>query len=361
VQRLKEVHSWVPLVVVAVGLVVLYLLWDILSIFILAAFFAFVLNPIVGLFERKIPRFFAITSVYLLLVIIAIIVVGSLAPLISHQFKSFVNALPTYFEKIRDIADPAHRHYLAIPDRWQPIVNQILAELQSWAVRLAKQIAPTLVKFFTSFLTILFIPLLAFFMLLGSKGYKEMFIALIPQQHRPTIEDLLRCSSMALWNFIKGEIVLMAVVGTLVGVGLHIIGMPYATIFGILAGLLEVVPSLGPTVTTLIVVIIGLAINPWLSLKGGLVTVVVQLLENYLIAPSVMSKALGLDPVTVILAVLLGGMLGGIKGVLVAIPLAVFVKIVLLYFYADHDLPAGRAICPSGPPVKPSRSKSRRK
>lgn len=340
-------QSWVPLVVLALAFLIIYFLWDVLSIFILAAFFAFLLSPAVRLFERRIPSVFAIISVYLILAIILIVLIGSLSPLVSTQFQSFLKALPDYFNRIRDLSSPVQRQYLALPDRWRPFIDQILTELQSWAIRIARQAAPTLVKFFTSLLTTFFIPLLAFFMLLGRKGYKEMIVNLIPREHRTTAEDLLRCSGTALWNFVKGEIILMIVVGTLVGIGLFIIGMPYAVLFAILAGLLEVVPTVGPVATTVIITIIGFVINPWLGLKGGIVSILVQILENSLIAPSVMSRAVGLDPVTVILAVFLGGTLGGVTGVLISIPSAMFVKIVLLYFYADHDLPGSQAVCVS--------------
>jgi predicted PurR-regulated permease PerM len=106
-----------------------------------------------------------------------------------------------------------------------------------------------------------------------------------------------------------------------------------------MAALLEVVPTIGPTVTFIVVTLVALLISPILALKAGAVCAGVQLLENALLVPVVMAAAMKLDPVTVLLAIFIAGSLAGPLGVLVAIPLAVMIKVVLLYYYAEPSSP----------------------
>jgi len=155
-----------------------------------------------------------------------------------------------------------------------------------------------------------------------------------------TVSDLLTCTSRTLWNYVRGELILTTTVGTVTGIGLYLVGMPYAAFFGVLAGILEAVPNVGPITTSVVVISIGLIINPILGLKAGVITIGVQLLEGAFLAPVVMGRAVGLNPVTVIFAIFVGAKSAGILGAIVAIPLAVLIKIVLLYFYASEgELP----------------------
>lgn len=182
-----------------------------------------------------------------------------------------------------------------------------------------------------------------------------MLLAITPRQHRDTVNDLLDCTRRTLWNYLRGELILMTTVGLVTGFGLYVIGMPYAAVFGVLAGILEFVPNIGPITTSVIVIGIGLLIHPILGLKAGVVTIGVQLLEGSFLAPVVMGKAVGLNPVTVIFAIFVGGKAAGIIGAIVAIPLAVLIKIVLLYFYAsESQLPGQRdKVCKPTPPSRP--------
>lgn len=343
----RKSQSYVPLLILAIGLALLYLLWSVFILFILAAFFAFIIHPLVGLLDKKLPHAFSIIVVYLLLVIGLIVVIGLLAPLVSTQFSEFVKAVPSYFHQAQNLTSGFHKRYISLPAGWRPTADRALTELQNWIVRITRESIPAVFTLFSSLVTVILVPLLAFYMLLGHSGYKRMLLALTPKQHRVTVNDLLTCTSRTLWNYLRGQLILSTTVGVVTGVGLYLVGMPYAAVFGILAGILELVPNIGPITTSVVVISIGLVIHPILGLKAGIVTIGVQLLENLFLAPVVMGRAVGLNPVTVIFAIFAGGKAAGIIGAIVAIPLAVLIKIVILYFYAsDSELPdQGDKIC----------------
>lgn len=337
-------HSWMPLIILGAALYTLYVFWNVLILFVLAAILAFVLNPAVSLLDRKLPHVASTISVFLIGLIALIILAGTLAPMAADQLREFSDSVPSFMEKA---SANLHAHYAGLPGRWQRLVDRGLSQLEQAALRITQVTIPAVIGIISSAVAIIFIPLLAFFMLLHYKDYKRALIAVMPEPHRETIADLLSCVSRSLWGFVRGQALLMLAVGTMVGLGLWLIGMPYPIVFGLMAGLLEVVTNVGPTIVTLTVAAIGLLISPILALEAAAVTVVVQILENTLLAPLVLSKSAGLDPVTVILAIFLGGSLAGVLGAIIAIPIALVVKIVIVYFYGrDEDFAEqARGIC----------------
>ncbi len=127
-----------------------------------------------------------------------------------------------------------------------------------------------------------------------------------------------------------GEIILMFVVGTMTYIGLNIIGMKYALALAVLAGLLEVIPSLGPIASSIPAILIGLSYSPIMGLYSTILYLIVQQLENNLVVPIVMKKATGLHPIITLIAMVVGGKLAGIMGVLLAVPSTIFIETILI-------------------------------
>lgn len=127
-----------------------------------------------------------------------------------------------------------------------------------------------------------------------------------------------------------GEIILMIVVGTLTYIGLSIIGVKYVLALAVLAGLLEIIPNLGPIISSIPAILIGFSSLPILGLYCVFLYLIVQQLENNLIVPIVMKKATGLHPIVTLIAMVIGGKLAGIMGVLLAIPSTIFVETILI-------------------------------
>ncbi len=127
-----------------------------------------------------------------------------------------------------------------------------------------------------------------------------------------------------------GEIILMMVVGIMTYVGLSIIGVKYVLALSVLAGLLEIVPNLGPIISSVPAILIGFSNLPILGLYCALLYLVVQQLENNIIVPLIMKKATGLHPIVTLIAMVIGGKLAGIVGVLLAIPSTIFIETILI-------------------------------
>ena len=127
-----------------------------------------------------------------------------------------------------------------------------------------------------------------------------------------------------------GEIILMLVVGTMTYIGLSIIGVKYALALAVLAGLLEIIPNLGPIISSIPAILIGFSSLPILGVYCAILYLIVQQLENNLIVPIVMKKATGLHPIITLIAMVIGGKVAGIMGVLLAIPSTIFIETILI-------------------------------
>lgn len=127
-----------------------------------------------------------------------------------------------------------------------------------------------------------------------------------------------------------GEIILMLVIGTMTYIGLNIVGMKYALALAVLAGLFEVVPNIGPIASAIPIFLIGFSYSPLLGASTIAMNFIIQQLENNLIVPYVMKKAVGIHPIITLIALIVGGKLAGIMGVILAIPTAIFLETVLI-------------------------------
>lgn len=122
----------------------------------------------------------------------------------------------------------------------------------------------------------------------------------------------------------------MTIVGVITYIGLTIIGMKYAVALAVLAGLLEVVPNLGPIISTIPAALIGFSISYVLGLSNIALYFIVQQVENNLIVPLVVKKVVGLHPIITLMALMIGGKLAGVLGVLLAVPTTIFVETILI-------------------------------
>jgi predicted PurR-regulated permease PerM len=121
----------------------------------------------------------------------------------------------------------------------------------------------------------------------------------------------------------------MVIIFALDFLGFYFIGVPYALSLAIFAGLMEIVPYVGPIVSAIPAVILGLTISPMTGLMVLILVFAVQQFENHVIVPQIMKKALGLDPIAIILALLIGLKLGGVLGAILAIPIATAIGVVI--------------------------------
>jgi len=163
---------------------------------------------------------------------------------------------------------------------------------------------------------------IAFYMTVQEKGTKKFFAALIPDDHKEYVMSFVERIEYKMGRWLQGQMLLMFLVFGLDYLGLLAIGAPYALILALIAGILEIIPYIGPIISAVIAVTVSFLHGPVTGLFVLALFTAVQQLEGYVLTPLVMRKAVGLNPVVVIVALLVGAKLAGVIGVIVSVPIA---------------------------------------
>ncbi len=294
------------------------LLWQIREL-IFSLFIAFIiagaLKPAVGFLERiKLPRIVASLIIYLLF-IFAIYGMFSLIipPLLSEMVFLFKN-LPEIIKSIVPQSDIAI-NFGFLTQNIPSIANQTLSFLKGI---FSNAVFVTSTLFF------------GFYFLLEKNLEAKLLSNFFDEVEISKIEFVSNRAQKRMSAWFWGEIILMFVVGAMTYIGLNIIGMKYALALAVLAGLLEVIPSLGPIASSIPAILIGLSYSPILGLYCTILYLIVQQLENNLVVPVVMKRVTGLHPIITLIAMVVGGKLAGIMGVLLAVPSTIFIETILI-------------------------------
>jgi predicted PurR-regulated permease PerM len=170
---------------------------------------------------------------------------------------------------------------------------------------------------------------LTFFLLLGSERYVNAGVGLFPEAHQPLVRRLLEQSAGAISGYITGNLAISVICGVTTFVVLLILGMPYAAPLALLVAVLDLIPLVGATLGGALLVIVGLFVEPWKAVVLLVFVLVYQQVESNFLQPIVYSKAVQLNGLVILIALLVGGQLLGIPGALLAIPVAEIIRIVV--------------------------------
>jgi predicted PurR-regulated permease PerM len=305
----------------------LYLIRDIIVIFIFALIIASAMTPIVNTLEKiKIPRVIGTLIIYILFFGIITFLLYLVIPSIAKDFEKFSSNFPDYVEKLtlkfQNFTERFSKYQRAI-DQFAVVLNNVRDFLKGSASNLFS----TALNVFGGVFSFFLILVISFYISVQKKGIQRVLTAIIPLHYRDYLLDLWERAQKKLGRWLQGQLFLGLIVGSMVYVGLYFLDVKYALILALIAGIFEIFPYIGPVLASIPAIIIGLLQAPILGLWVIILYVAIQQIENYLIVPLVIGKVVGLNPIVVILALLIGGKLGGILGMILAVPLtAVFAE-----------------------------------
>jgi len=300
--------------------VLAYLLYELLNILLVvlaSVVIASAIEPAIRFFEqKKIPRLLAVIGMYLF-------GAGSIFAAIYFLFPPVLDDLTNIFALAPDYIRSLQLESTFLNDAGTLSVSDLITNVRNVAVESSEDVIGFISSFFGGLVSFVLMISISFY-LSARKGGIEQFIRLIvPVKNEDYVINLWHRSQRKIAQWIQGQFILMLIVGVLVYIGLTILGVPNALLLGILAGLFEIVPIFGPIAAS--IPAIGLA-----AVSGGIslalmtvgLFVIIQQFENNLLHPLVVTKVVGVPPIIVILAVIIGGSLAGFLGVLLAVPLA---------------------------------------
>ncbi len=283
-------------------------------------------GPVEALHRRKVPRLVTSVSIVLGVLAVVVLVVYLFVPVLTDQIWQLISALPSTFSQLSEwLEQLASRTGLPVGGGDGPSFSA----LASWG----RRILGGALGLFGSLTTLAFGLVVAVFVPLYLAANPEPVVGwgvrFFPPASRPRAREVLSKMRRNLLNWLKGRILSMALVGVLWTIVLYLIGIPAPLFLGVLAGLLEFVPYVGPVISTIPPVLLALAGEPRDALWVLLSYLVIQQIEGYLLTPLIEGRMTALHPAVVIVAVAVAGAAFGFLGVLLAVPATVVAKVLV--------------------------------
>lgn len=289
----------------------IYLIRDLLLILFVAIILMSALSPLVNFFTKfKLPKALGIAITYIIIIAIVSGLLFSVLPPLIDETSKFIVTLPPLAGQLFSVTG----------------IDKTI--FQSQLTALSKNILSITLSLFDNLLTIIFLLVLTFYLLLERDNLKTR-VAHLFLGREERVRKLIVKIEDKLGAWFRGQLLLSFIIGVLVYIGLIILGIPYALPLATVAGVLEVIPVIGPIISSIPGILLALTISPILSLGVAAMYFVIQQLENHLIVPQVMKRAVGLNPLVVILAIAVGSRLLGLAGALLAVPIAVVIQIIV--------------------------------
>lgn len=326
-----SIATILKVVAVILALFFLYLIRDILIIFIVALILATLINPLADWFAKKrIPRALAVLLIYVVLVSILASIITLLIPPLVEQSGQLIKKLSVYWDDL--VSRISALKDLAVTQGFVADTSNGLSSLQAGLSRALSGVFSTLSGFFGGLVTFILILVLTFYMVVEGDALKKFFKSIAPEKYQPHLVGLMTRAQHKIGLWLRGAITLGLIVGIFVYIGLTILGVKYALVLAILAGLLELIPYFGPPIAAIPAVFLAFSQAPIKGLLVLILYVVIQQLENNILVPKVMQKAVGLNPVVSILSLGIGFKLAGFLGALLAIPVATAISVFVTDF-----------------------------
>ena len=312
-------------------------LWRVLAMIVLAVFVYLTLDVILGLLlaivistaidapvtwleKKRIPRIFGTLTIFLAAFVVIAAIVYAIVPLALSEIANFL-------VNLRDFSNPVI-DYFKNSDFYTNLdqnLNQLTDTLISGNVSLLELASHFLGGIFLAISVLI----LSFYLTVGRDGVEKFLSATLPQAYEDYALDLYLRTRRKIGRWLKGQIILSLVMGLAVFIGLWILGVNYSLLLGILAGIFEIIPFVGPIFSGAIAILLASSESLRIALYVFIMFVVVQQVENHIVVPAVMRFTTALNPVVVLISILLGGKLFGLVGLILAVPLAVLVQEVI--------------------------------
>jgi predicted PurR-regulated permease PerM len=308
-----------------------------ISPFLFAILLAYLLEPFVAALQRKrVPRIVAILVMYAFVAFMVFMFGAFVVPTIVEEVNSLVKQVPDLVTKVQTAVWDLQEQYsrINLPPAVTEAINNNLLSLQNYLLSLLNGIPQFIFGLLSKSVTLILIPILSFYMLKDLDDIKRGLVRLVPTSRRARVVALFGNIDDTLGAWIRGQLTVGFVVGFLTVIGLEIVGMDFSLMLGTIVGLTNIIPYFGPIIGGAPAVALALLRSPGLMLKVLVVLVISQQIESNFITPQILGKQLGLHPLIIIFALLLGAQFGGLLGLIFAVPVAAVIK-VLIEFCAD--------------------------
>lgn len=324
------VAGWVETIIVSIT--------GLFFLVVLSVFFAYLIDPLVKLIRRPfkargqekwMPRSLAIGFSYIFVFSVFGFGIAAVAPQVSEQAKEFAANAPGYAQALRTRGNEISQRFkgLKVPDEVQEEANRKVADIGS---SITASLGNSVLIAFTYLPWFLLIPILAFFFLKDANLFRLAVLRMFPVgRWRYRAEVVMADINTTLAAYTRAQLISCVIIAVICTTGFYVIGLKYALLLGILAGIFEFVPLIGPLTIGLIVTATAAASdNPWKAAYVMLFLVVLRIVHDYVTYPRIVRGGIHLHPLAIILSVLAGEQVAGIPGVFLSIPFVALATVI---------------------------------
>ena len=294
-------------------------------ILLLSLVLASAMEPMVDYFsEKRVPRAVSVLTAYILVIATAVFVVYLLIPPVIAQVKILADRWPEYVIQLERLMGNTTLSF-----------DQVGSYLKQLTEGYKGGLLTGTVSIFNAFFTLITVLVISFYLVAEDRGMKKFIATLLPAQHRDFAVSLISKIQKKMGLWVIGQIILSVSIFILAFIGLSLLRVDYALFLALLAGILEVVPYIGPFLSAVPGVFFAFIQNPPLALAVAVMYLIIQKTEGYVLVPKIMERTVGTSPLVVLLALLTGFKLAGIIGLLIAVPVVSALTVVVTEFLAS--------------------------
>jgi predicted PurR-regulated permease PerM len=305
---------------------------------------AYLVLPLVRWLNLRFPLWAAITIVYAAIALLIALAFFLLTPTVTAEFHALVAAIPQMQQVVERYLSSTNNPIIAhIPAPLRgylvKIPTQVSTQLQGIASSLTMHVFPALVSFVNVLVLAFAIPIASIYMLAESTQAKRFFLRFVPETKRPAALDLLAEIDEVIGGFIRGQLIVAAVVAVLAIIALLVLHVPYAILIGAWAGITDVIPYVGPIAGAAVATFVALIANGWQNAVGVVIAfTIINQLEAHLLGPRIVSSTVKVSPLTVIFALLIGAHVFGFLGLIIAVPIAGLIRVILERLFPEKEM-----------------------
>lgn len=304
----------------------LYLIQEILAVLFISLIFASAVDPWIDWMQkRKIPRGIGIFLIYLVMFSFVGTAVYLIVPPIVKELNDLMSNFPKIFEKmsvsLSALKDYSSSHGLI--DSFKENISSLSNNLQGAAGSIFSLVGGV----FGSVVTFILVMVITFYMVVEENAMKKLVWSLVPAKNQTYVMGLINRMQKKIGLWLRGQLILSFVIFLLTYIGLSILGVKYALVLALIAGITESVPYLGPILASIPAIFLAFTQSPMLALLTGILYYVIQVTENNIIVPKIMEKVVGLNPIVSIAVLMIGFKLAGVIGAILSIPVATAVSV----------------------------------
>lgn len=315
-----------------IGFLIFFLAWSLYIIrglaitILMSAILSLGILPLVDYLEKKkIPRGLSVVIMVVLFLALLVTMGFAIFTAAINQIKALITSIPSYVEALTNIPELA------------PFAEVLQDKSGEFVGNLSQLAVDSTIGAFSGIAIAISLVTMVAYITIEFYSIRDFFLKLFKPEKRKYYDDFLKSIEIQLGYWLRGQLSLMLIVGTLSYIGLLLLGVDYALALAVMAGLLEFIPYIGPIIATIPAAIVGFGMSPVMGVGVIGLYIIIQQVENNIIIPKVMQKAVGLNPVVTLLVVLIGNALFGILGAIIAVPLTLVIYIIIKKVLLTHQ------------------------